>query len=128
MLFRSPLFGKPAARASRPAPQAPAPAHPAAAPARARPLPSRAEVALHRRPLTNLHLARIAKLEQIVGPGRYLGWCVAGDGRFAVDVLEADVHLDEVPRDGSGAGIERYFGETLHLALGAAIRAAEGRR
>jgi hypothetical protein len=43
-----------------------------------------------------------------------------------VDVLEADVDPAELRQDGSGAGVERFRGETLHLAIGAALRAARG--
>lgn len=67
-------------------------------------------------PLTDLHLARIDELEQLVGE-RYLGWAVSGfDGHFRVDVL------------GAGGQVEGYHAPTLHLALGAALRAAGARR
>lgn len=88
-----------------------------AAPSRARPLP----LGL---PLTGYHLERIGELEQLVGR-RYQGWGADLVGWF-VDVLEADVDLAQLRPDGSGAGVERFRGDTLHLAIGAALRAARG--
>lgn len=63
-------------------------------------------------PLDGLYLRRIAELEQLVGEGRFHGWGRDGNagGLFFVDV-------------GDPADPTRYLGETLHLALGAAIRA-----
>jgi hypothetical protein len=73
-------------------------------------------------PLSDLHLARIERLERLVGRGRYLGWCGLPDGdAFAVDVARPGADETTPPRRSTGA--------TLHLALGAALAAAaqEGR-
>ncbi len=89
-----------------------------AAPGRARPLlvPSLL-------PLSLFHLARIDRLVQLVGD-RYLGWGRELESRlFFVDVAEAGAELG-----GCGKGVERYHGEGLHAALGAALRAARGTR
>ncbi len=63
-------------------------------------------------PLDGLYLRRIAELEQLVGEGAYHGWGRDGraGGLFFVDV-------------GDAQDPDRFHGETLHLALGAAIRA-----
>lgn len=94
----------PAPRAAHaPARRAPPPSP--ATPERARPAPG---LGL---PLSDLHLRRIEQLEEVAGPGRYQGWGREGDvGAFCVDVAE-----------------ERYRGETLHEALGAALRDLGGR-
>lgn len=66
-------------------------------------------------PLDALQLARIEQLERLVGPERYRGWGrVDFRGAFFVDVLDSTGELD------------RFYGNTLHLALGEAIRAAKG--
>lgn len=93
-------------------------------------------------PLDDHQLHRLAELEELVGP-RYLGWGREGaeggrqpDGswrepgwaEYFVDVLAAEVDRAELKADGSGAGVERYCGESLHAAIGAALRAARGER
>ena len=63
-------------------------------------------------PLSLLHLRRLEELERLVGRYRFGGWGRYGAaGLFFVDV-----------------GDTRYQGETLHLAIGAAMRAARGTR
>jgi hypothetical protein len=63
-------------------------------------------------PLSLLHVRRLEELEQLVGRYRFGGWGRYGaSGLFFVDV-----------------GDTRFQGETLHLAIGAAMRAAQGAR
>jgi hypothetical protein len=67
-------------------------------------------------PLTDLHMRRISLLEELVGRGAYLGWGQEKGSRlFFVDVRDVD-----------GEGITRSTGETLHLAITAAIDATGG--
>ena len=65
-------------------------------------------------PLDNHYLRRIGVLEKLVGRERYLGWGREAGG-FFVDVRAVE-----------GQAVARHLGQTLHLALGAAIRAAKG--
>ncbi len=98
--------------------QRPPPA--AAVPGRTRPL-----LRLSLLPLSLLHIARIDRLVQLVGD-RYDGWGKEPDGGpFFVDVLERDTAPGP---PGSGIGVDRFRGETLHVALGEALRAARGTR
>jgi hypothetical protein len=76
-------------------------------------------------PLSDFHMRRLAKLEQLVGT-RYRGWSYPLGGGVAVDVLKDGIAVEDLKSDGSGAGVERYTGETLHGAIGAALRAARG--
>jgi hypothetical protein len=69
------------------------------------------------------HLCRLAELEQLVGH-RYLGWGRSEAGLVFVDVLEDGVLLEDVKPNGSG--VDRFTGQTLHSAIGAALRAARG--
>ena len=63
-------------------------------------------------PLTGLHVARLARLQHLVGPERFGGWCIDASGEFRVDI----------------AGTSGFYGETLHRTIGAAMRAAGGAR
>lgn len=113
------LHGAPAPRRG---PSAPPPAPRAArAPARQTPPPGQATserarpaegVRLPEIPLTDLHLSRLAELERLVGRERFQGWAIEPSGVRRVDV----------------AGTSGFYGETLHLALGAALRALGGER
>lgn len=125
----------------------PAPAQNTAAPAAPQPEPAgRARPPRIGRllglPLDDHQLRRLEELRELVGD-RYRGWGREGqlsgrqpDGSWAeprwleyfVDVLAAEVDSAELKSDGSGAGVERYRGETLHVAIGAALRAARGER
>lgn len=79
-------------------------------------------------PLSDLHVRRIAELERLAGPGRYRGWGREGKAEdwtlrrratwelFFVDVLDVDGEL------------LRFTGETLHMALGAALAWARASR
>jgi hypothetical protein len=75
-------------------------------------------------PLNNLYLRRIERLVELVGPTRYLGWGRASGGEFFVDLLPdgADPETTRWP------DVDRRLGPTLHKAIGAALRAAQGER
>ena len=112
--------GAPAPRCG-PSPSAPPPA-PCAARAPSRQAPPRGPATSERaRPrwmewmgipltgLSDLHLDRIARLEELAGEGGYGGWGREAEGPFFVDA------------DG-----RRFYGNTLHGALGEALRALGG--
>lgn len=78
-------------------------------------------------PLELFHLERLAELEALVGD-RFRGWAATHDGRIAVDVVRPGYRVEDLRADGEGAGVARYYGETLHQAIGEALRGERGRR
>ncbi len=74
-------------------------------------------------PLNDLHLRRIDELVELT-QGRYSGWGRTGAGEFAVDVVKEGAD----PETATWRDCDRYTRPTLHLAIGAALRAAKGKR
>lgn len=77
-------------------------------------------------PITGLHVDRLDELRRLVEP-RYAGWAIVASNReriFAVDV----VHEGVDPETATWKDCNRYTGPTLHLAIGAALRAVKGAR
>lgn len=87
--------------------------------------PSRASPSPLGLPLTMLHVARLEELQRLVGR-RYQGWGLEYERSWFVDVLEADAEPELLRRDGSGDGVTRHRGDTLHHAISAALAAAKG--
>jgi hypothetical protein len=83
-----------------------------------------------RLPLSPLHAERLEKLERLVGKEAFLGWGQEKQGPFFVDVLRPSFGREDAPPAAEGElepspAVRRSRGPTLHLAIGAALRAAE---
>lgn len=61
-------------------------------------------------PLDGHTVKRLEQLERLVGSSRYQGWAREPSGQFRIDVLHGD-------------DVVGYRGDTLHVAIGLALRA-----